>query len=520
MALKDTVKKWFITNFKPTQVQFYTFFDSIRWKDEKLATSDVDGLDNLLTAKADKAPFAAHLVDINKHVTAQEKANWNEQYSLSPISGSNKVDLLKNGVSVSQIDLTPYLDDSNLARLISGVVDVNGLATFTRDDNSTFTVDFSNLAPDLSNYVDRTSSQTIYGNKVFQGYTTFVGLKSELLSIIPKTFYGHISTYPTIMVDHNHNYWFTYGNNEQFKSFILNNSLLTSNRKFTFPDKDITFAGLDDVSNKSFSITDENDTTKFDVTDKLQFGEGFEFDPISKEIQIKNHIDHLTEINAPIANGTFNLKVRKLDGGNGFLNDYSEKVILLIPFESRSVSSNNKLNGKLTLSKSGGNEWTTIDVAAQSVYNLSYGTLSSTGDDTDHKLVTCDYNGVKWIAVKLKYKENPYNNYWFNGQHITNDLDANGDGLTVQPYYNVNESSIINSEIYNSIQDFVSDGDVKNEFKQKVIAPEFIGKSFKTSDWEIKQVGDDMVMSFGGVIKFRFTSTGEIQAINPIIGTI
>ncbi|MCT4698093.1 hypothetical protein [Tenacibaculum haliotis] len=145
MALKDTVKQWFKTKLKPTQVQFYSFFDAIRWKDEKVATSDVDGLDNLLIAKADKIPFDVHLADTNKHVTAEEKATWNETYSLSPISGSNKVDLLRNGVSVSQIDLTPYLDDSNLARLTSGVVDANGLATFTRDDNSTFTVDLSNL---------------------------------------------------------------------------------------------------------------------------------------------------------------------------------------------------------------------------------------------------------------------------------------------------------------------------------------------------------------------------------------
>ena len=45
----------------------------------------------------------------------------------------------------STVDLSLYLDDTNLARLTSGTVDANGIATFERDDASTFTVDFSNL---------------------------------------------------------------------------------------------------------------------------------------------------------------------------------------------------------------------------------------------------------------------------------------------------------------------------------------------------------------------------------------
>lgn len=44
------------------------------------------------------------------------------------------------------IDLSVYLDDSNLARITTGTLNSStGIATFTRDDNSTFTVDFSSL---------------------------------------------------------------------------------------------------------------------------------------------------------------------------------------------------------------------------------------------------------------------------------------------------------------------------------------------------------------------------------------
>jgi len=86
--------------------------------------------------------------DINNDsgfITIDDVTNLAE-YTLSPISGSNEVQLLKDGVAVSTIDLTPYLDDTNLARLTSGVVDnITGIATFQRDDASTFTVDFSSL---------------------------------------------------------------------------------------------------------------------------------------------------------------------------------------------------------------------------------------------------------------------------------------------------------------------------------------------------------------------------------------
>jgi len=44
----------------------------------------------------------------------------------------------------NNIDLSLYIDDTNLARIVSGVLAGN-IATFTRDDTTTFTVDFSSL---------------------------------------------------------------------------------------------------------------------------------------------------------------------------------------------------------------------------------------------------------------------------------------------------------------------------------------------------------------------------------------
>ena len=60
--------------------------------------------------------------------------------------------------TVNDIDLSWAVDDTNLARITSGTLDnVSGVATFTRDDASTFTVDFSVLFDDTNNYVDSLS---------------------------------------------------------------------------------------------------------------------------------------------------------------------------------------------------------------------------------------------------------------------------------------------------------------------------------------------------------------------------
>lgn len=41
MAYKDTVKQWFETDDIPTEWQFYQQFDFLRWKDEKIGSSDL-----------------------------------------------------------------------------------------------------------------------------------------------------------------------------------------------------------------------------------------------------------------------------------------------------------------------------------------------------------------------------------------------------------------------------------------------------------------------------------------------
>ncbi|MFT7900012.1 hypothetical protein VBY74_08500 [Tenacibaculum ascidiaceicola] len=131
---KETLKQFFETGDKPTQQQYADLIDS--YVDSKQEVGEAN---------------RRFVIDETGEVSVASEQQVPE-YSLSPISGTNTVDLLKDGVSVSQIDLTPYLDNTNLARLVSGTVDANGLATFTRDDNSTFTVDLSNLKDTVPQY--------------------------------------------------------------------------------------------------------------------------------------------------------------------------------------------------------------------------------------------------------------------------------------------------------------------------------------------------------------------------------
>lgn len=52
---------------------------------------------------------------------------------------------------VTNIDLSLYLDDTNLARIVSGSLNpTTGIVTFTRDDSSTFDIDFSPLLDNQS----------------------------------------------------------------------------------------------------------------------------------------------------------------------------------------------------------------------------------------------------------------------------------------------------------------------------------------------------------------------------------
>ena len=97
--------------------------------------------------------------------TTSKQAQWNSAYgwgnhanagyltseTLTSLSiSTNTLTYTDEAGSTTNIDLSLYLDDTNLARITGGSVDADGLATFTRDDSTTFTVDFSVLFDDTN----------------------------------------------------------------------------------------------------------------------------------------------------------------------------------------------------------------------------------------------------------------------------------------------------------------------------------------------------------------------------------
>ena len=84
---------------------------------------------------------ASTISDFNSAVQASE--------TVTNLSFNNTTKILSftnEAGSQTDVDLTQFLDDTNLARITSGTLDAGtGIATFTREDASTFTVDFSSL---------------------------------------------------------------------------------------------------------------------------------------------------------------------------------------------------------------------------------------------------------------------------------------------------------------------------------------------------------------------------------------
>ena len=64
-------------------------------------------------------------------------------------SATNILTYTNEAGAVQTVDLTQYLDDTNLARIINGTLNpATGIITFTRDDSTTFTIDASALLDD------------------------------------------------------------------------------------------------------------------------------------------------------------------------------------------------------------------------------------------------------------------------------------------------------------------------------------------------------------------------------------
>jgi hypothetical protein len=87
----------------------------------------------------------SQITDLQNYLTSETTT------AISFDNSTNTLSYTDETATTTDIDLSLYLDDTNLARLTSGTLDGStGIATFTRDDNTTFTIDFSPLFDDTN----------------------------------------------------------------------------------------------------------------------------------------------------------------------------------------------------------------------------------------------------------------------------------------------------------------------------------------------------------------------------------
>jgi len=140
---------------------------------------------------------------------------------------------------------------------------------------------------------------------------------------------------------------------------------------------------------------------------------------------------------------------RMLQKSVGIAGDYEQHVILLHPIYNGSLINYNKCSGTIYASRGGTssgliNDTYYLDTA--SAYNSYNGTINSVIGNG--KLYTCDYNGVKYVALLPDYRTSAVQ-YDFDGY-----VKSTGEELKLVVYRLSNSGTVTNSEVYNSLAIF------------------------------------------------------------------
>ena len=129
-----------------------------------------DGTNATLTAASTSKAGLMTKAIFDEHVLNNAKVS-NVAETVTSISvAANVITYTDEDGNDTTIDLSTYLDDTNLARLTSGSLNgTTGIATFTRDDASTFTIDMSAFLDAITLNNTLTSTSTTEGLTAAQG---------------------------------------------------------------------------------------------------------------------------------------------------------------------------------------------------------------------------------------------------------------------------------------------------------------------------------------------------------------
>ena len=118
---------------------------------------------SIATANTSRAGVMTKAI-FDEHVLNNAKVSNVAETTTSLALSSNILTYTDEDGTDTDLDLSLYLDDSNLARLTSGSLNGStGLATFTRDDASTFTIDMSAFLDAITLNNTLTSTSTTEG---------------------------------------------------------------------------------------------------------------------------------------------------------------------------------------------------------------------------------------------------------------------------------------------------------------------------------------------------------------------
>jgi len=152
----------------------------------------------------DHTAVDTHLANTSEHfeqsaisITESQISNlktYIETETITSLSlSTNVLSFTDEAGSVTQLDLSLYLDDTNLAYLVSGSLNgATGIATFARDDTTTFTVDFSALLDDtqvtvIDNLGSTSGSDALSANqgRVLNSLLASKANSSQVLTDVP-----------------------------------------------------------------------------------------------------------------------------------------------------------------------------------------------------------------------------------------------------------------------------------------------------------------------------------------------
>jgi hypothetical protein len=152
---------------KPTTLAGYGITDGAT---TSYVDSEISAVETSLQAYADNAAAGISFTETNTSLSLN----------------ANTLRYIDETGTINDIDLSLYLDDTNLARLVSGSVDGGtGIATFTRDDATTFTVDFSALFDDTN--LTRITSGNVSGSTLTLTRSDATAIDVDVSSLVNNT---------------------------------------------------------------------------------------------------------------------------------------------------------------------------------------------------------------------------------------------------------------------------------------------------------------------------------------------